>query len=29
MRASECSRIRLLCDLEQETIKLFRGAWLR
>jgi hypothetical protein len=29
MRASERSRTRLLCNLERETIKLFRGAWLR
>jgi hypothetical protein len=28
MRASERSRTRLLCDLERETIKMFRGAWL-
>jgi hypothetical protein len=29
MRASERARTRLLCDLERETTKLFRGAWLR
>jgi hypothetical protein len=29
MRASERARTRLLCGLEREKIKLFRGAWLR